>query len=181
MRSGNARRRSRGDARAAVADEPARSATAIDARSRRVQRHPGRRRQLRRRCTSSSRRRRTGLSYWRTASHEINYRRFFDINTLAGLRVEDPTVFEATHQLLAQLIREGKVTGVRIDHPDGLFDPARYFAMLQDWRPTRGASDGDRRRGPSAAAVRGRREDPVRPRAAAGAAGRSTAPRATTT
>lgn len=71
------------------------------------------------------------LAYWRTASHEINYRRFFDINTLAGLRVEHPEVFEATHQLLAALLRDGKVQGVRIDHPDGLFDPARYFAMLQ--------------------------------------------------
>jgi (1->4)-alpha-D-glucan 1-alpha-D-glucosylmutase len=72
------------------------------------------------------------LSYWRTASHEINYRRFFDINTLAGLRVEDPEVFAATHQLLASLIAGGKVHAVRIDHPDGLFDPARYFSMLQD-------------------------------------------------
>src|SRR5262245_36153812 len=72
------------------------------------------------------------LAYWRTASHEINYRRFFDVNTLAGLRVEDPAVFAAIHQLLAQLLREGRVTGVRIDHPDGLFDPAKYFEMLQD-------------------------------------------------
>ncbi|HEV3486681.1 MAG TPA: malto-oligosyltrehalose synthase, partial [Vicinamibacterales bacterium] len=72
------------------------------------------------------------LSYWRAASHEINYRRFFDINTLAGLRVENPDVFEATHQLLARLIHEGRVHAVRVDHPDGLFDPARYFDMLQD-------------------------------------------------
>ncbi len=72
------------------------------------------------------------LAYWRTASHEINYRRFFDINGLAGLRVEDPEVFSAIHQLLARLLREERVTGVRIDHPDGLFDPARYFDMLQD-------------------------------------------------
>jgi (1->4)-alpha-D-glucan 1-alpha-D-glucosylmutase len=72
------------------------------------------------------------LAYWRTASHEINYRRFFDVNTLAGLRVEDPDVFATIHQLLGRLIREGRVTGVRIDHPDGLFDPARYFDMLQD-------------------------------------------------
>ncbi len=72
------------------------------------------------------------LSYWRTASHEINYRRFFDINTLAGLRVERPEVFAATHHLLSELIASGRVQGVRIDHPDGLFDPARYFDMLQD-------------------------------------------------
>lgn len=71
------------------------------------------------------------LAYWRTASHEINYRRFFDINTLAGLRVEVPEVFQATHALLAELLREGRVTGVRIDHPDGLFDPGRYFDDLQ--------------------------------------------------
>ena len=72
------------------------------------------------------------LAYWRTASHEINYRRFFDVNTLAGLRVEDPDVFRSIHGLLSTLIREERVTGVRIDHPDGLFDPAKYFEMLQD-------------------------------------------------
>lgn len=71
------------------------------------------------------------LAYWRAASHEINYRRFFDINTLAGLRVEIPEVFEATHRLLATLLQENKVSAVRLDHPDGLFDPARYFAELQ--------------------------------------------------
>jgi (1->4)-alpha-D-glucan 1-alpha-D-glucosylmutase len=71
------------------------------------------------------------LAYWRTASHEINYRRFFDINTLVGLRVERDEVFDATHQLLARLIADGKVHAVRIDHPDGLFDPAKYFTMLQ--------------------------------------------------
>jgi (1->4)-alpha-D-glucan 1-alpha-D-glucosylmutase len=75
------------------------------------------------------------LAYWRTASDEINYRRFFDVNTLAGLRVEDPDVFAATHQLLAQLIRERKVNGVRVDHSDGLFDPAGYFRMLQELAP----------------------------------------------
>ena len=71
------------------------------------------------------------LSYWRTASHEINYRRFFDVDTLVGLRVEHVEVFDATHELLGRLIREGKVHAVRIDHSDGLFDPARYFLMLQ--------------------------------------------------
>jgi (1->4)-alpha-D-glucan 1-alpha-D-glucosylmutase len=88
------------------------------------------------------------LSYWRTASHEINYRRFFDINTLAGLRVEDEDVFQQIHALLGTLIRDGRVQGVRIDHPDGLFDPARYFAGLQElaasvWGVTReGQRDG---------------------------------------
>jgi len=72
------------------------------------------------------------LSYWRTASHEINYRRFFDINTLAGIRVEHQEVFDATHRRLGEMIRDGKVNAVRIDHPDGLFDPARYFVMLQE-------------------------------------------------
>jgi (1->4)-alpha-D-glucan 1-alpha-D-glucosylmutase len=72
------------------------------------------------------------LAYWRTASHEINYRRFFDINTLAGLRVEDPFVFEATHRLVGELLQAGGVDALRIDHPDGLFDPAKYFEMLQD-------------------------------------------------
>jgi (1->4)-alpha-D-glucan 1-alpha-D-glucosylmutase len=71
------------------------------------------------------------LSYWRTASHEINYRRFFDINTLAGLRVEEPEVFAATHALLGRLLADGSVQGVRVDHPDGLFDPREYFDRLQ--------------------------------------------------
>ncbi|MPY90475.1 MAG: malto-oligosyltrehalose synthase [Luteitalea sp.] len=71
------------------------------------------------------------LAYWRTAQHEINYRRFFDINELAGVRVEDPFVFEATHALLARLLAHNQVHGLRIDHPDGLFDPAAYFAHVQ--------------------------------------------------
>ena len=71
------------------------------------------------------------LAYWRTAAHEINYRRFFDINDLAGLRMEDPEVFAATHSLVARLIADGAVSGVRIDHPDGLYDPAGYFRRVQ--------------------------------------------------
>ncbi len=71
------------------------------------------------------------LAHWRTAAHEINYRRFFDNNDLAGLRVEDPAVFEATHALLFELMRQGKALCLRIDHPDGLYDPAKYFDMLQ--------------------------------------------------
>ena len=81
------------------------------------------------------------LSYWRTASDEINYRRFFDVNTLVGLRVEEPEVFAATHRLLGELIRNGSVTALRIDHPDGLFDPARYFEMLQDLAAGRGPDE----------------------------------------
>lgn len=71
------------------------------------------------------------LAYWRTAFDEINYRRFFDINQLAALRMEDPRVFTATHGLILRLVAEGQVTGIRVDHPDGLFDPAAYFNALQ--------------------------------------------------
>ncbi len=71
------------------------------------------------------------LSSFRTAAEEINYRRFFAINELAGLRQEEPAVFAATHPLLMDLIASRQVTGVRIDHPDGLWDPAGYFAALQ--------------------------------------------------
>ena len=71
------------------------------------------------------------LAYWRVAAEEINYRRFFDVNDLAGVRVERPQVFQATHDLILRLVREGKVTGLRIDHPDGLFDPRDYLVTLQ--------------------------------------------------
>ncbi len=71
------------------------------------------------------------LADWRVAAEEINYRRFFDINDLAALRTEDPAVFEHTHRLVLHLLREGKATGLRIDHPDGLWDPARYLSRLQ--------------------------------------------------
>ncbi len=72
------------------------------------------------------------LSYWRVAMDEINYRRFFDINDLAAIRVEDPEVFSAVHALILDLVRQGHVTGLRVDHPDGLFDPEKYFRYLQD-------------------------------------------------
>ena len=71
------------------------------------------------------------LAYWRTASDEINYRRFFDINDLAALSMERPEVFDASHELILRLVREGKVAGLRIDHPDGLYDPRQYFQRLQ--------------------------------------------------
>ena len=71
------------------------------------------------------------LAYWRVASDEINYRRFFDINELAALRMEDEEVFRATHDYALRLVAEGKVDGLRIDHPDGLFDPEGYFSRLQ--------------------------------------------------
>jgi (1->4)-alpha-D-glucan 1-alpha-D-glucosylmutase len=72
------------------------------------------------------------LAYWRVASDEINYRRFFDINDLAALRMENEAVFEATHRLVLELLAAGKVDGLRIDHPDGLYDPAQYFRRLQE-------------------------------------------------
>jgi len=72
------------------------------------------------------------LAYWRTATDEINYRRFFDINDLVALRIEDPIVFKHVHQLTLRLLAEGKVTGLRIDHPDGLWDLEAYFAQLQE-------------------------------------------------
>ncbi|MGE5175970.1 MAG: malto-oligosyltrehalose synthase [Hyphomicrobiales bacterium] len=71
------------------------------------------------------------LAYWRTAFHEINYRRFFDVNGLASVRMEDPAVFDETHALLLRLIRAGWVTGVRIDHLDGLSDPRQYLERLR--------------------------------------------------
>jgi (1->4)-alpha-D-glucan 1-alpha-D-glucosylmutase len=71
------------------------------------------------------------LSYWKTAVHEINYRRFFDINQLAGIRMEDPAVFEVAHTLIGELTRKGLVTGLRLDHVDGLYDPKQYFSNLQ--------------------------------------------------
>ncbi|MBI3086602.1 MAG: malto-oligosyltrehalose synthase [candidate division NC10 bacterium] len=71
------------------------------------------------------------LADWRVAAEEINYRRFFDINELAAIRMENPAVFRETHRLILQLVAEGKVTGLRLDHPDGLFDPPRYFLALQ--------------------------------------------------
>lgn len=73
------------------------------------------------------------LAYWRVAAEEINYRRFFDINELAAIRMEDPLVFKETHQLLLKLVKEGAVTGLRIDHVDGLYDPADYLKKLQAW------------------------------------------------
>jgi (1->4)-alpha-D-glucan 1-alpha-D-glucosylmutase len=71
------------------------------------------------------------LSYWRVASSDINYRRFFDINTLAGMRVENPEVFERTHELILRLVEDGMIHGLRIDHIDGLADPEGYSQALQ--------------------------------------------------
>jgi (1->4)-alpha-D-glucan 1-alpha-D-glucosylmutase len=72
------------------------------------------------------------LSYWRVALDEINYRRFFDVNDLAALSMERPEVFTAAHGLVLRLLAEGKIDGLRVDHPDGLYDPAEYFRRLQE-------------------------------------------------
>jgi (1->4)-alpha-D-glucan 1-alpha-D-glucosylmutase len=71
------------------------------------------------------------LAFWRVASEEINYRRFFDVNSLAAVRVEREAVFRATHELVLELLANGSLTGLRIDHPDGLWDPAAYLRLLQ--------------------------------------------------
>ncbi len=71
------------------------------------------------------------LGHWRLASSDINYRRFFDINGLAGLRVEDSGTFDALHRLVKRLIAEGRLQGLRLDHIDGLRDPAQYFQRLR--------------------------------------------------
>ena len=72
------------------------------------------------------------LAFWRTANNEINYRRFFTISDLVGLRVEDPITFEATHSVALRLATKGMVTGLRIDHIDGLRDPLGYLRRLQE-------------------------------------------------
>lgn len=72
------------------------------------------------------------LAYWQVASDEINYRRFFDISELAGIRTENSEVFAATHRFIRRLIENGEVNGLRIDHPDGLSDPFKYCCDLQN-------------------------------------------------
>jgi (1->4)-alpha-D-glucan 1-alpha-D-glucosylmutase len=71
------------------------------------------------------------LAFWRVVTEKINYRRFFDVSDLIGIRVDDPRVFEATHALVVRLATEGKITGLRVDHIDGLFDPLEYLRRLQ--------------------------------------------------
>ncbi len=70
--------------------------------------------------------------WWRLARTELNYRRFFSISELIGVRVEDPEVFEATHAKILELLHEGVVDGLRVDHPDGLADPGRYLRRLHE-------------------------------------------------
>lgn len=84
------------------------------------------------------------LSYWRAASEEINYRRFFDVSDLVGVRVESPEVFEARHRRLFELIENGEVHGLRIDHIDGLFDPLAHLRKLQSRIGRKGRREGGR-------------------------------------
>lgn len=90
------------------------------------------------------------LAWWRTANQELDYRRFLDISGLVALRMEDPEVFEASHQLLLDWVSQGVVDGLRIDHPDGLRDPFGYFARLRTaasraWVVTEKVLEGDER------------------------------------
>jgi (1->4)-alpha-D-glucan 1-alpha-D-glucosylmutase len=72
------------------------------------------------------------LAYWRIASEEIDYRRFFNIESLIGVRVEDPDVFDDTHRLILQLVEDGTLDGLRVDHVDGLRDPQGYVCRLEE-------------------------------------------------
>ena len=75
------------------------------------------------------------LAYWKTADQQLGYRRFFDVNTLIGLRVEREHVFDETHALLVKWLKQGLIDGVRIDHPDGLRDPLQYCQRLRNCAP----------------------------------------------
>ncbi len=83
------------------------------------------------------------LAFWRVAVDDINYRRFFDVNELAALCQENYAVFEQTHEFVLHLLREGKIDGLRIDHPDGLYNPRQYFERLQH---SQGAGEGSNAR-----------------------------------
>lgn len=75
------------------------------------------------------------LAFWRTAGRELGYRRFFDVNSLVGLRIENEIVFDDTHRLILNWLHTGVLDGVRVDHPDGLRDPARYFRRVTEAAP----------------------------------------------
>ncbi len=75
------------------------------------------------------------IAYWRVADQELGYRRFFDVNSLVGLRVERSHVFDATHRRILEWLNDGTLDGVRVDHPDGLRDPQQYFERLQGRAP----------------------------------------------
>lgn len=83
------------------------------------------------------------LAHWRTAAGEINYRRFFGLNDLVAIRVEDPQVFNTTHSMVFRLVAENKVDGLRVDHIDGLLDPQEYLDRLQTARKVQPGDDSD--------------------------------------
>jgi (1->4)-alpha-D-glucan 1-alpha-D-glucosylmutase len=83
------------------------------------------------------------LAHWRTAASEINYRRFFGLNDLVAVKVEDAHVFTATHELIFRLVAENKVEGLRVDHIDGLLDPLEYLNRLQNAREVQADDDSD--------------------------------------
>ena len=97
------------------------------------------------------------LTDWHDAATQLNYRRFFDIDSLIALRVEDPDVFDATHRVLLRLVHEGLIDGLRVDHPDGLADPRGYLTRLsaktggawivveRSWRTARNCPTGPAR------------------------------------
>ena len=88
------------------------------------------------------------LASWRVAGDEVNYRRFFDLNDLVAIRMEDPRVFGEAHGLLFALIAQGRVTAIRLDHTDGLYDPEAYFRALRDGADRALASAGRDAHGP---------------------------------
>ncbi len=75
------------------------------------------------------------LSFWKVAAEELDYRRFFNINELISLRVEEEKVFRHSHTLIFKFVREGKFTGLRVDHVDGLYDPLGYLKPDCDGKP----------------------------------------------
>ena len=84
------------------------------------------------------------LSHWKAAADEINYRRFFDVNELAAVCMEEPGVFEESHRLVFDLLARGDVDGLRIDHIDGLYDPPEYLRRLQrDYLVALGSGSGE--------------------------------------
>ncbi|MDA4118634.1 MAG: malto-oligosyltrehalose synthase, partial [Thaumarchaeota archaeon] len=87
------------------------------------------------------------LTYWRNASREINYRRFLDLNDFVAIRAEEGPVFRESHELVMDLVSRRVVTGMRVDHPDGLWDPVQYFHRLAAWadRATSAAGGADKR------------------------------------
>jgi (1->4)-alpha-D-glucan 1-alpha-D-glucosylmutase len=109
---------------AALAERDERVARAIDAEVERVNSDPDV-------LDALLRQQHYRLAYWRTAGRELDYRRFFDIASLVALRTEDPEVFAEAHACVLRLLADGKLDGLRIDHPDGLRDPAAYFHRLQ--------------------------------------------------